>query len=126
MIPYRSSSEKENCSPQSSNCVIWQGPDLSCINLCKGDSISDVTYKLAVELCKIKDATDLTDLDLSCVLDLCDNTPQPALTTAAVLQVIIDGLCCSGLAKRVREEDDKRQVYGVLTEKGEKLVRGLG
>lgn len=95
MIPYRSSSEKENCAPQSSNCVIWQGPDLSCINLCKGDSISDVVYKLAVELCKIKDATDLSDLDLSCVLDLCDGTPDPELTTAAVLQVIIDGLCCS-------------------------------
>jgi hypothetical protein len=95
MKPYRSSSDKENCSPISSNCVIWQGPDLSCINLCKGDSVSDVVYKLATELCKIKDATDLTDLDLNCVLDLCDGTPEPALTTAAVLQVIIDGLCCS-------------------------------
>ncbi len=95
MIPYRSSSEKENCAPQSSNCVVWQGPALECINLCKGDSISDVTYKLAVELCKIKDATDLTDLDLNCILDLCDGTPNPELTTAAVLQVIIDGLCCS-------------------------------
>ena len=95
MIPYSSSSEKENCLPQSSNCVIWQGPNLSCINLCKGDSISDVVYKLATELCTIKASTDLSDLDFNCILDLCVGTPQPALTIAAVFQTIIDGLCCS-------------------------------
>jgi len=95
MVPFNSSSNSENCSPQSSNCVTWQGPNLPCINLCKGDSVSDVVYKLAVELCEIKDATDLTDLDLNCILDLCQNTQDPPLTTAAVLQVIIDGLCCS-------------------------------
>jgi hypothetical protein len=95
MKPYNSSSDKENCSPISSNCVIWQGPDLSCINLCKGDSVSDVVYKLATELCAIKESTDLTDLELNCLLDLCDNTPNPQLTIAAILQVIIDGLCCS-------------------------------
>lgn len=95
MTPYSSSSEKENCLPQSSNCVIWQGPNLSCINLCKGDSISDVVYKLASELCTIKASTDLTDLDFSCILDLCVATPEPALTIAAVFQTIIDGVCCS-------------------------------
>ena len=38
-------------TPISSNSVIWQGPNISCINLCKGDSVSDIVYKLAVELC---------------------------------------------------------------------------
>ena len=95
MTPYSSSSEKENCLPQSSNCVIWQGPNLSCISLCKGDSISDVVYKLATELCTIKASTDLTDLDFNCILDLCVATPRPALTIAAVFQTIIDGVCCS-------------------------------
>ena len=37
------------CSPTSSNCVIWQGPDLACIKLCKGDTVSDVVAKLAAE-----------------------------------------------------------------------------
>ena len=40
------------CSPISSNCVIWQGPDISCINICKGDTVSDVVAALtsSVEL----------------------------------------------------------------------------
>lgn len=95
MVPYRSSSEKENCSPQSSNCVIWQGPDLSCINLCKGDSVSDVVYKLAVELCAIKDATDMSVIDFDCLLTECANTKNPEVTIAGIIQLIIDNVCCS-------------------------------
>ena len=44
---------KHGCDPISSNCVIWQGPDIECINLCKWDSVSDVVYKLAQELCTV-------------------------------------------------------------------------
>lgn len=95
MVPYRSSSEKENCSPQSSNCVTWQGPNLSCINLCKGDSISDVVYKLATELCTLKDATDMSDVDFDCLLNECANTNNPAVTVAGIIQLIIDNVCCS-------------------------------
>ena len=46
--------DKSTCNPISSNCVIWGGPDIECINLCKGDTITDVTYKLALELCIFK------------------------------------------------------------------------
>ena len=43
------------CSPISSNCVVWQGPDISCLNLCTGDTISDVVAAMATELCTILD-----------------------------------------------------------------------
>ena len=95
MVPIRSNSEKENCSPVSSNCVIWQGPDLTCINLCKGDSVSDVVYKLAVELCQIQESTNITAVDFDCLLTECANTPNPEATIAAILQLIIDNVCCS-------------------------------
>jgi hypothetical protein len=95
MKPYKSSSDKENCSPVSSNCVIWQGPDISCINICKGDSISDITYKLATQLCELQNTTSLDDLQLDCILNICTNSPEPELTLAAVLQLIIDKICCS-------------------------------
>ena len=52
------------CSPTSSNCVIWQGPDLACIKLCKGDTVSDVIAKLATELCTIMDMLNVTNYDL--------------------------------------------------------------
>jgi hypothetical protein len=101
MKPYQSSSDKENCSPISSNCIIWQGPNISCINLCKGDSVSDIVYKLAVELCDIQTNTVLTEpngvslLQLDCLLQLCGATTAPQLTTAAVLQLIINKICCT-------------------------------
>jgi len=54
------------CTPTSSNCVIWAGPDLKCINLCRGDSITDVVEKLAKELCAILDTLDINSYDLDC------------------------------------------------------------
>jgi len=95
MKPYQSSSDKENCSPISSNCIIWQGPNISCINLCKGDSVSDIVYKLAVELCSIQETSSLTTVQFDCLLTLCGSTTKPDLTLAAVLQFIINKICCT-------------------------------
>ena len=80
------------CTPVSSNCVLWQGPDISCINLCNGDTVSDVVGKLATELCALIDATcqcnpDLTGLDISCITT---TTPEGLVAT---LQEIIDYVC---------------------------------
>jgi len=63
------------CSPTSSNCVIWGGPDLPCINLCKGDSITDVVEKLATELCGILDILNINAYDISC-FNLANCAPQ--------------------------------------------------
>ena len=96
MLPSKSNLSKENCSSISSNCVVWQGPDISCINLCNGDSISDVTYKLATELCDLKDQLDLSDLDLTCLVSVCTNCQgcEPEKTLAIVLQLLVDKVCC--------------------------------
>ena len=94
MIPYASNNQSENCSPISSNCVIWQGPNLPCINLCKGDSVSDVVYKMAEELCTLKDSIGLTDIDLQCLLQVCQTTPEPTKTLANILQLLVDKVCC--------------------------------
>lgn len=56
----------QGCSAISSNCVIWEGPDIPCINLCKGDTVTDVVYKLALELCNLMETFDLNNYDLKC------------------------------------------------------------
>jgi hypothetical protein len=63
------------CSPTSSNCVIWGGSDLPCINLCKGDSITDVVEKIALELCTVLDTLKITAYDLTC-FNLANCSPQ--------------------------------------------------
>lgn len=79
------------CSPISSNCVIWQGADIPCINLCSGDTVSDVVYKLAIELCTILDQLNVSAYDLSC-LDL--NTCPPE-DFKGLIQLLIDTICAS-------------------------------
>lgn len=58
--------KSKGCDPTSSNCVIWQGPDIECIELCNGDVITDVVYKMALELCKIMDTLGITNYDMTC------------------------------------------------------------
>lgn len=77
------------CSPISSNCVIWQGADIPCINLCSGDTVSDVVFKLATELCIIMDQLNVSNYDLSC---LAINSCPPA-DFQALIQLLITKIC---------------------------------
>ena len=77
------------CTPQSSNCIIWQGPDIPCIKLCTGDTITDVVYSLATELCTILDQLDVKNYDLTCFgITNCGPNDFNAL-----VQFLIDQIC---------------------------------
>jgi hypothetical protein len=77
------------CSPISSNCVIWQGPDLACIKLCKGDTVSDVVAKLATELCTILDQLNVDNYDLTCF----NSSACPPVDFQALIQFLISHIC---------------------------------
>lgn len=94
MLPSNSNLSKENCSSTSSNCVVWQGPDIACIDLCNGDTISDVTYKLAEEICELKKNIGVSDVDLTCLVDVCQRTPEPSKTLSNILDLLINKVCC--------------------------------
>lgn len=94
MIPTSSSATTNGCDNISSNCVVWQGPDISCIDLCTGDTISEVTAKLGSKVCQI--ITDgvsanpsLAGLDLTC-LNIQGQTPT---TLVPVLQAMVTQIC---------------------------------
>lgn len=96
MIPTNSSASTNGCNNISSNCVIWQGPDISCIDLCNGDSISEVTAKLATKVCDIitngVDANpNLAGLDLTC-LNIQGQTPT---SLVPVLQAMVTQICAN-------------------------------
>ena len=55
MLPLSTRNTK-GCTPISSNCVVWQGPNLACINVCNGDNISTVVAKVAEFVCNMIDA----------------------------------------------------------------------
>jgi hypothetical protein len=77
------------CTPTSSNCVIWQGPNIPCIKLCTGDTVSDVVYKLATELCTVLDTLNITAYDLTCF-----NLPECGPSNfQSLIQFLIDRIC---------------------------------
>lgn len=88
-LPLQPKDTQANCNPVSSNCVIWQGPDIPCIDLCRGDSISDVTYKLATQLCTLVDQLAITGFDVTCFPPIC---PRPE-NIHDLIQFILDKLC---------------------------------
>jgi len=81
--------DNKPCSPISSNCVVWQGPDIPCIELCNGDTVSDVVFQMATELCNILDALKVSNYDLTCFSTLACG-PQDF---QALLQFLIDQIC---------------------------------
>jgi hypothetical protein len=92
-LPKKSNLLDKGCSPVSSNCVVWQGPCLDCINLQTGDTVSDVIYNLATELCDLKEQLDLSDLDLKCLFEACELCPDPEYTLSSVLTLLINKVC---------------------------------
>ena len=88
-LPIKANDTQEGCNPISSNCVIWQGPDIPCITLCRGDTISDVTAKLAERLCTILDYLEVSAYDLTCFNPIC-TTPRDF---QELIQILIERIC---------------------------------
>jgi hypothetical protein len=80
---------KETCSPISSNCVIWQGPDIPCLNLCKGATVTEVVYELATDFCNLYEQLSPDRYNFECLnLEGC-----PPETFKDLFQVIINRVC---------------------------------
>lgn len=82
-------SNENGCDPMSSNCVIWQGPDIDCINLCKGDNISTVVEKLATELCTLLETFNIDNYDTSC-FNLAECAPKDFKD---LINLLIEKIC---------------------------------
>jgi hypothetical protein len=80
---------KDGCMKTSSNCVIWDGPDIPCLSLCKGDSITEVLYKLATEFCDTVVLLDPTQYDISC-FNYLGCPPQDFIE---LFQLVINQIC---------------------------------
>jgi hypothetical protein len=84
-------SNRDNCPKISTSCVIWQGPNIPCINLCAGDSIDEVVFKLATLLCDVtENVLDITTLEFACFIQAGVEEPQ---TLKQLLQLIINKIC---------------------------------
>lgn len=54
---------------KSSNDIIWDGPNIKCLGLCKGDSISTVIYNIGTQVCDLIEELDPETVSLHCIID---------------------------------------------------------
>ena len=80
---------RQSCDNISSNCVTWQGPDIDCLNLCKGDSITQVIYEVATEFCNLYAQLNPEAYDLECL----DINGCPPETFKELFQILINRSC---------------------------------
>jgi len=81
--------DNPGCTPISSDCIIWQGPDIPCIGLCKGETVSTVVAKLGNELCEVLDILNIDSYDISCLVGT-DCSPKDF---QALIQLLITKIC---------------------------------
>lgn len=79
---------EKNCNPISSNCVVWQGPDIPCLNLCTGATVTDVVADLGTQFCELLDMFNIKNYDLTCL----SNCPKVE-NIQELIQLIITNLC---------------------------------
>jgi hypothetical protein len=87
-------SNRENCPKISTACVIWQGPDIPCIDLCAGDAIDEVVFKLATYLCELsQNIFDIDNVNFTCLLP--PDVPKELIPTnlEELIQTIINYSC---------------------------------
>jgi hypothetical protein len=87
-------SNRENCPKISTACVIWQGPDIPCIDLCAGDAIDEVVFKLATYLCELSENIfDINNIEFACLLPPDAQRKDTPTNLEELIQLIINYVC---------------------------------
>ena len=96
MIP-TNSNNPNNCDPISSNCVVWQGPDLACVDVCQGDSISNVVAALCTQLILLETliGTGNTEFNIANI-NQSELTGSTATNLEELIQLMIDNIIING------------------------------
>ena len=102
----------DSVDPQFSSNTFWDGPDIACLKICNGQSISKVIYTIANQVCDLLAPLNLSTLTLDCALEILNKKDAPNRTIQNVLQLLIDNSC--GLKKLI--DNLQLQVDGTKTD----------
>lgn len=70
----------DGCDEKSSNCITWQGPSIPCLNICKGASLTQVMYDIAIKFCELYQQLSPANYNYECLdLKLCEEATFPDL-----------------------------------------------
>lgn len=87
MLPVGSNLKSTTCALLSSNCVIWHGADIPCLNLCKDDTLTDIILKMGELLCETTSSAGTVNVDTTPL-----GNPTTWTTYNEVIQFIVNDL----------------------------------
>jgi hypothetical protein len=87
MLPVGSNHKSSTCAVLSSNCVIWHGAAIPCLNLCKDDTITDVILKMGELLCDTQTTAGSVNVDTTPL-----GNPTTWTTYNDVIQFVVNDL----------------------------------
>lgn len=76
----------------TTKCVTWNGPSIPCLEVCTGDSLTDVMYAVATKVCAINTSIggDISTISLDCLID---GAPPDEINIKVILELLIDNHC---------------------------------
>ena len=109
------SSKQKGClTPTSSNCVSWQGDTSTPLDVCVGDTITEVINSIITQLTSITDGTDV----IITLESLCDSINTELVgkekTLTNVLQALADVLCSVVADVEAIQTELQPETYSVI------------
>lgn len=88
----RNSDNKGCVQSIPSTCIPWSGPNIDCLGIKTGDCLTDVVQAIANRALDLSDELDMTDLDLSCLIEKSSIKPEDQ-TFKVVFKLLYDNQC---------------------------------
>jgi len=92
MTPKNSNLGTPCTNATSSTCVTWTGPSVPALGVQSGQTMTDTEFKVMCKVVDIAEELDLSDMDLSCLIDKTPLLPENK-TVKLILQLLLDNQC---------------------------------
>lgn len=86
-------SKISECVAMSSSCVEWQGQDIPCLGIKKGDCLTELMTVVVEKVCELAEPMDLSTISLQCIVDKLGFEEPTQKTLLNILQLLVDGEC---------------------------------
>jgi hypothetical protein len=76
----------------SADCILWTGPNISCIGIEAGMSLTEVEEVIACKICDLSDQLDLSEVNLDCLIAEANIDPEDK-NLKLILELILENQC---------------------------------
>jgi hypothetical protein len=75
-----------------SDCITWTGPDIPCLGITQGMSITDTENIIACKVCELAEDIDVSTVDLSCLIAQTNYTSDQK-NVKLILELLLENQC---------------------------------